>query len=99
MTCYNPVKAYKSIQKNINNKSIITFKAPADLCSYSQIYIPCGGCIGCRIDRSRQWALRCVHEASLHSTNSFITLTYNDENLPEGGSLIPRQFTLFTSLS
>lgn len=31
--------------------------------------------------------MRCMHEASLHTDNCFITLTYNDENLPEGGSL------------
>lgn len=31
--------------------------------------------------------MRCVHEAQLHEQNSFITLTYNDENLPEWGSL------------
>ena len=28
-----------------------------------------------------------MHEASLHDENSFLTLTYSDENLPPGGSL------------
>ncbi len=37
--------------------------------------------------RSRDWALRCVHEAQLHAKNSFITLTYNAESLPKDGSL------------
>lgn len=44
--------------------------------------IPCGKCDSCRIARSRQWALRCVMESLYHDQNSFITLTYNDENLP-----------------
>ena len=35
------------------------------------------------LERSRQWAVRCMHEASLYDFNSFVTLTYNDENLPE----------------
>jgi len=57
--------------------------------------IACGQCIGCRLERSRQWAIRCHHEASLHDKNSFVTLTYNDENLPEDGSLSIRHFQLF----
>ncbi len=44
--------------------------------------LPCGQCVGCRLERSRQWAMRCVHEASLHEENCFLTLTYDDEHLP-----------------
>jgi hypothetical protein len=57
--------------------------------------IACGRCISCRISYSREWALRCVHEAKLHERNCFITLTYNDENLPAGGTLVLRHFQLF----
>ena len=28
------------------------------------------------------WAVRCMHESQLHDKNCFLTLTYNDENLP-----------------
>lgn len=48
---------------------------------------PCGTCINCRLDYSCQWAIRCYHEAQMHEENSFITLTYNDENLPLDGSI------------
>lgn len=51
------------------------------------VEVPCGQCIGCRLERSRQWAIRCVHEAQLHSENCFITLTYNNDHLPADGSL------------
>lgn len=57
--------------------------------------LPCGRCRGCRLEQSRQWAIRCVHEASLHQNNCFITLTYNQENLPKYGSLNKRHFVLF----
>ena len=50
---------------------------------------------GCRLERSRQWAVCCMHEASLYDFNSFVTLTYNDENLPEFNSLDYRHFQLF----
>jgi hypothetical protein len=50
---------------------------------YASFQLPCGKCIECRLDYARQWAIRCVHEASMHPKNSFITLTYSDENLGE----------------
>lgn len=57
--------------------------------------LPCGRCIGCRLEYSRQWALRCMHEASLFERNCFITLTYSPEYLPAGATLVPRDFQLF----
>lgn len=62
--------------------------------------VPCGQCIGCRLERSRQWAIRAYHESSLHEDNCFITLTYNDEaldldNHPENRSLDHRHWQLF----
>lgn len=57
--------------------------------------VPCGRCRGCRIDHARDWALRCVHESQLHEENCFITLTYNDENLPKDGSVSSKDVRLF----
>jgi len=48
---------------------------------FATFQLPCGKCISCRLEYSRQWAQRCVHEASMYEKNCFITLTYNDENL------------------
>ena len=42
------------------------------------LQIPCGQCVECRLKRSREWAIRCLHEASLHRDNCFVTLTYKD---------------------
>lgn len=47
-----------------------------------EVKVPCGRCIGCRLEYSRQWAIRCVHEAQMHDANAFITLTYAPEYLP-----------------
>lgn len=44
---------------------------------------PCNSCIGCKEDRSRVWAARCVLEASLYDENCFITLTFNNDNLQD----------------
>lgn len=49
--------------------------------------VPCGQCIGCKLERSRLWAIRCMHETTLHENSIFVTLTYDDEHLPPNGNL------------
>lgn len=57
--------------------------------------MPCGRCVGCDLERSRQWAVRCMHEASTHQDNCFVTLTYDDAHLPPHGSLDRSAFPKF----
>lgn len=74
------------------------------------VKIPCGKCIGCRLDYSRQWANRCMLEAQYHPEGTcwFFTITYNDKYVPkvvtqdpETGKSVPaytlrkRDFQLF----
>lgn len=62
------------------------------------VQLPCGRCIGCRLERSRQWAVRCMHESTLHDRNAFITLTFRPEDLvrrQDPFSLSKRDFQLF----
>lgn len=59
------------------------------------ITVGCGKCIGCLTRRSREWAVRCVHEASLYEANAFVTLTYAPEHLPVGGSLVATEIPSF----
>lgn len=94
MPCYSPVRAWRSRTKNENGKYPLVFKC-SDGYTDQELQIPCGRCIGCRLERSRQWAVRCVHEASLYKNNCFITLTYDDEHLPPGNTLVKRDFQLF----
>lgn len=60
-----------------------------------ELSLPCGQCIECRLERSRGWAMRCMHEASLYKRNSFITLTYDDAHLPADGALDHPAFQRF----
>lgn len=87
-----PLKAYRATGGGITfNRSDGYVDRPLTL--------PCGQCIGCRLEHSRQWAIRCVHEAQMHQDNCFITLTYNDAHLPilanGGPTLVKRDFQLF----
>lgn len=49
----------------------------------SAIEIPCGQCIGCRLDHSNEFATRCLLEMKEHKQNCFITLTYDEKHVPE----------------
>lgn len=51
--------------------------------------LPCGQCIGCRLDYSRRWATRLMLELPYHTNNYFVTLTYNNDNLPIGTGVLP----------
>lgn len=57
--------------------------------------LPCGHCVGCRAKQTRDWAVRLYHEASLHESSYFITLTYDDEHMPSDNSLNKRDPQLF----
>lgn len=86
MPCYKPIGAVKG------GDGIIRFHPSA---TGKELALPCGRCIGCRLEHSRQWALRCVHEARLYEENSWLTLTYDDEFLPYAGSLVPEHLQKF----
>lgn len=47
-----------------------------------EIYIPCGKCINCRINKKREWTQRLIHESSTSESCYFITLTYEEKNVP-----------------
>lgn len=60
---------------------------------------PCGNCIGCRLEKSRQIGLRCLHESKMYEDNCFVTLTYSQESLErmcpltDGGYSLVRKHT------
>lgn len=87
MPCYHPIPAWKGrdgvvFSEHKSNDGI-------------RIDLPCGRCIGCRLERSRQWATRIIHEAKSNDFNSFVTLTYSAEHLPRRGSLDYSDFQRF----
>ncbi len=86
--CFHPLTAYKSHGGAVVFDPLKGFRD-------RPIELACGQCQGCRLERSRQWALRCVHEAQMHERNCFITLTYRTEDLPSGGSLCVEDWQKF----
>lgn len=50
-------------------------------------YVPCGRCMACRIQKTREWSMRVIHEMDYFEKNTFVTLTYDNANLPVDCSL------------
>lgn len=94
MPCYYPIKGWFSKTKNPSGKRSIVFNRSEAFVDMP-VNVPCGQCIGCRLERSRDWAVRCVHEASLWKDNCFITLTFSDEFLNPEGTLVKSDFQKF----
>jgi len=90
MTCYHPLKGFKD-----DVTGAFTLKQWGPKGENRPLSVPCGQCVGCRLERSRQWAVRCMHEASLHDDNCFITLTYDNEHLRDDRSLFYPHFQGF----
>lgn len=86
MPCHNPITAYRSRVTNPSGRRSLVFNKNEGF-EDLEILVPCGQCIGCKLDRSLEWATRITHEASLHSKSSFVTLTYEDRHLPPNKSL------------
>lgn len=89
MPCYHPLTAYQAATGDV----VFYESKRHDI--IRTLTLPCGQCVGCRLERSRQWAVRCLHEASLYSHNCFISLTYSDEHLPADKSLNYADFQKF----
>lgn len=85
MTCFHPITIYmrkdmpieypqlcEKDQKALNKPQFKPGK------NYYALQIPCGHCIGCRLDKANDWATRIYAESTMWNNNIFVTLTYND---------------------
>lgn len=67
-----PLKPWKSIYNSGNQVS-------------PTIYVDCGKCLNCKINKAREWTTRLIHETNISQSTIFITLTYDTEHLPPEG--------------
>lgn len=97
MTCYHPLiriqqagvwktakdghqYPYGKIQK-LGNWNVKDIRKCIDNENTLYDIIPCGHCIGCRLDYSREWANRGYLESKCWEQNWFVTLTYDEDHL------------------
>lgn len=87
MPCYHPLEAVILPGKTANGKrniKILSGQHASEVYpAWQRLQLPCGQCIGCRLEYSRQWANRCMLELPYHRESWFLTLTYDDEHVPK----------------
>lgn len=93
MVCYHPIKAYRPLSKIDGGR--LVFDATKALNPDHPLHVPCNQCRGCRERRQRDWSIRIHHESKLYDLNSFVTLTFNQNDYPESGSIAKRDVQLF----
>lgn len=89
----NVLKEHEWLKSRYNNGTAYIFD------------VPCGHCINCRLNYAKKWSQRCLLECKSWSENFFVTLTYDDENLPAiadystgefmAATLVPKDVTDF----
>ena len=94
MACSSPLKLwYDSRSRNEDNMRLRVLRVTSQDVKpefagddyVKCIDIPCGQCIGCRLDYSRRWADRLMLELQLHDEKKcwFVTLTYDDDHIDD----------------
>jgi hypothetical protein len=68
--CYHPLSAWQTSDGQV----VFVERSRFDI--VKSLQLACGQCVGCRLEKSRQWAMRCLHEAKMHEKSCFITLTF-----------------------
>lgn len=88
MTCFHPITAYKSRAADLTLAPQQYYKTKKILFrpieNREKIEIPCGHCLGCRLDHASMWATRITMEAKQWKKCCFVTLTYNNETKEDG---------------
>lgn len=93
MPCYKPMDCWRQLgHLKAGEPRIVFTKHQREA---TPLTIPCGQCIGCRLERSRRWAVRLMHESQQHPKSSFLTLTYDQEHVPPDMSLRIDDFQKF----
>lgn len=89
MACYNPKHGMQSpyggrilIYPIWEHRKPSINRLTGEVCE--EFIVKCGKCIGCLMDRSREWACRITMESLSFRDNYFLTLTYDDEHCPRG---------------
>lgn len=95
MACYHPIEAWNITprQGDLFQPVVLSFHSPFDredmIRQGRRLLLPCRKCIGCRLDKSREWANRILLEQLYHKDSWFVTLTYDDEHLPRSFPVDP----------
>lgn len=80
MQCLHPVKIRLSDEQRAKRFALEQF--PLDYRIATHMYVPCGKCEACLVNRRSQWTFRLKQELRSSESAYFITLTYDDDHIP-----------------
>lgn len=106
MRCVAPLRAWMYSERSEGGKAVllvsgrVRYDGRGDPSHFGNdhgqvVHLRCGQCVTCLRERARQWAVRCAHERELVERACFITLTYDEDHVPYGGSLVKEHFQKF----
>lgn len=101
MPCVHPIQAWRNTFSDykLKKRAAPFFKRPPEAALLAGTVrptpLPCGKCIECRLDYSRQWAIRGACELQTVDRASFVTFTYSPEKLPPGRTLVKEDYQKF----
>lgn len=86
MSCYHPMLGVRSgTTENGKPKYVLNSFVDGVLDKFPHqdvVLIPCGKCLGCRLEYAKRWSDRIIMESKMHECNYFVTLTYDDDSVP-----------------
>lgn len=88
MACYHPIEMWDNTRYSTDPEALDVSFVPEFASSElmrrqgRRLLLPCRHCVGCRLDKSREWANRIIMEQPYHKDSLFLTLTYDDAHLP-----------------
>lgn len=89
MPCFHPLTMYRVLSgrsKDTGNWPL-TLKRSEGYEDLS-VQVPCGKCIGCRLDHAKMWTIRNVCESRQHDRSAVVTLTYDNSHLSDNEELV-----------
>lgn len=91
MPCTSPLQSVYTLREDGKKNILFTSRAAATAArqfyanevvdSENYLQLPCSQCLSCRLNRSRNWAVRMEHEAQMHTVSCFVTFTFNNDYL------------------
>lgn len=70
--------------------SPVSIKDPRSSDSRVRLTVPCNKCVACLSNRRNSWSFRLFQELKHSISAHFITLTYDDDHIPENGTLVKK---------
>lgn len=89
-SCVSPLLAFR-----LEDGSVVFERQDSRRRVLRELVLPCGRCEPCAGNHAAAWGRRCMHEASLHELNCWLTPTYADGHRPSTLDELQRGLDVF----